>query len=215
MPQVEISRLRAAQQQQASSPAPPGHAPASRTSSASGGAPPATPSQLIVVNHTCGQDSACEAQDQPDGGGRRSQGQRPRLHPGPHETVVDGLSHLRHQEAALRVLELVGPPHGHGGHGGHATTTAMMPLLNGETACIVEPPADFIEDHDALTPLTPPPDVVASYNEMNRECLELASMAASLRATAAPREKSVCFQVSRGGAGLSSFSSVLDSDCTT
>lgn len=184
--QAEISRLRA--QTQAAHGSPPaaglghghghGHAPASRTGSGS------TPSQLIVVNHTCGQDSACD-QDQAEQGhgeGRR----RKSAHPAhaAHETVVDAMSHLRHQEAALRVLELVGP----------ANTATPMPLLNGETACIVEPPADFIEDHDAvLDAVTPPPDVVASYNEMNRECQELASMAASLR-QAGDKDKSVCFQ---------------------
>ncbi|XP_034235254.1 uncharacterized protein LOC117641764 [Thrips palmi] len=171
--QVEISRLRGAHAAPSAAFSPP-H-PAART----GAAPstPATPSQLIVENHTCGQDSACVQA---------------------HETVVDAMSHLRHQEAALRVLELVGPPPGPTGFPGLGSlgtatrgppATTVLPLLNGETACIVEPPADFIEDNMAVTP---PPDVVASYNDMNRECLELASMAASLRS--ADKDKAVCFQ---------------------
>ncbi|KAE8742510.1 hypothetical protein FOCC_FOCC011920 [Frankliniella occidentalis] len=169
--QVEISRLRAAQppsaQPQHPAPSAPQHAqhaPASRSASSSS---TVTPSQLIVENHTCGQDSSCD--------------QEQSLHGRTHETVVDAMSHLRHQEAALRVLELVGPPQ-------RPPASTTLPLLNGETACIVEPPADFIEDQGVVTP---PPDVVASYNEMNRECLELASMAASLRGVG---DKGSCYQ---------------------
>jgi len=59
-----------------------------------------------------------------------------------------------------------------------------IPLLNGETAAIVDAVTNDPDDGGSLgyieDVMTPPPDVVASYNEMNRECQELASMAASL-----------------------------------